>query len=270
MKSLFKKDTHPITLYLATDNLLKSKYALEDWRLWESEVIAKEINDYLRPSKLDNQTFNKIMAIKSLYTTDAVWNHWEVFLSVMQALNGVDLNTEIIHITDHPLPYLYNTVEIMNLVRKEDFSEEVKRFCAAMFLSENVFYCPEPLEFAQIYVSQPVYTCKTCGKQGSALPPFQFICEDCSGTYDLSEKNKVFNYKPVELSEKTTNVEVSITHPIADIKKRYDELKNTLETSNEVTLEENEVEIQVGKLLLAIEYVGNQLINLQETSVGVT
>ena len=265
MKQAFIKDSHPITLFLAAEKMMSEKHSGENWKVWESEVIAKEINDFIKPNKLTKENFNKIMAMKTLYTTDAVWEHWNLFLSIMQSLNSLTLNKESLYITDHPLPYLYNTVEIMNMSRKQEFSNEIKRFCAAIFLHENVHYCAAPLEFSQIFVSQPTYTCHNCGKEGSALPPFQFVCESCGGAYNLEEKDKIFNHKPVEVSPETTNVSIHIEYPIGDIQKRYEELKRQLDTSHEdIQLEETETDIQCGKLLLAYEWVQFQLAKLED------
>lgn len=265
MKQAFIKDSHPITLFLAAEKMMSEKHSGENWKVWESEVIAKEINDFIKPNKLTKENFNKIMAMKTLYTTDAVWEHWNLFLSIMQSLNSLTLNKESLYITDHPLPYLYNTVEIMNMSRKQEFSNEIKRFCAAIFLHENVHYCASPLEFSQIFVSQPTYTCHNCGKEGSALPPFQFVCESCGGAYNLEEKDKIFNHKPTEISPETTNVSIRIEYPIGDLQKRYEELKTQLDTSHEdIQLEETETDIQCGKLLLAYEFNQFQLAKLEE------
>lgn len=265
MKQAFIKDSHPITLFLAAEKIMSEKHSGENWKVWESEVIAKEINDFIKPNKLTKENFNKIMAMKTLYTTDAVWEHWNLFLSIMQSLNSLTLNKESLYITDHPLPYLYNAVEIMNMSRKQEFSNEIKRFCAAIFLHENVHYCASPLEFSQIFVSQPTYTCHNCGKEGSALPPFQFVCESCGGAYNLEEKDKIFNHKPTEISPETTNVSIRIEHPIGDIQKRYEELKTQLDTSHEdIQLEETETDIQCGKLLLSYEFTQFQLAKLEE------
>lgn len=260
MKQLFIQNSHPISLFLAAENMMGEKYPDEDWKVWDAEVIAKEINSFIRPNKLTQENFNKLMAMKSLYTTDAVWEHWNLFLGVVQALNSLPLDKETLNITSHPLPFLYNAVEIMNLTRKQEFSIEIKRFCAGIFLHENVHYCVEPLGFAQIYVAQPMYHCNNCGKDGSALPPFQFVCEDCGGVYN---KDKAFNFKPQEISPETTNVEVTISYPITEIKARFDEVKNQLDTTEgEIHLEETEVDIQVGKLILAKEYTGHQFLQL--------
>lgn len=261
MKQAFIQNSHPITLFLAASKVLE-KY--ENWKYWDAEVIAKEINDFIRPNKLSRENFNKIMAMKTLYTTDAPWENWDLFLYIFQALNGLTVDRETIYLTDHPLPYLYNAVEIINLARKQDFGDQVKRFCAAIFLHENVHYCPEPLDFAQLFVSNPLYTCKNCGKEGSALPPFNFVCEDCGGVYDGEKKDKLFNFKPAEITPETMNVEIYLEFPTTDIKKRYDELKEKLLNSEEVHIEENEVDIQVGKLLQAAEYTGHEFLRLSE------
>jgi hypothetical protein len=237
---------HAISAFLHTDKLISQKHGNEDWLLWDSEVIDKECDL--------KQDFNKIMAMKTLYTTDAPWDNWELFLVMVQALNGLQPNPEILYLTPNPLPYLYNAVDIMNMTREQQFSEEVARFCAAIFLHENVHYAPDQLSFAQIYISQPKYECKKCGKVGSALPPFNFVCEDCGDVYNLEKKQKPFNFKPVEISNENTDIQLFVEYDSQEIKKRYEQLKN----AHEVHLEENETDAQVAKLLLAHDYVKEQ------------
>lgn len=237
---------HAISAFLHVDKLINSKHGDENWLLWDAEVIAKECDL--------KQDFNKVMAMKTLYTTDAPWDNWELFLVIVQALNGLPTNPEILYLTDHPLPYLYNAIDIMNMTREQEFSEEIARFCAAIFLHENVHYAPDQLSFAQIYISQPKYECKKCGKIGSALPPFNFVCEDCGDIYNLEKKQKPFNFKPLEISNETTDIQLFVDYDSQEIRKRYEELKN----AHEVTLQENEVDVQVGKLLLAHDFVKNQ------------
>lgn len=245
---------HPISLFHWADSLIKHN----DWLTWEAETVRSTLSDM--GHILSKEDFNKLMAVKTLHITDAPWDNWELFLFINQALNGLEINRESIYITDNPLPYLYNTVEIFNLIREQHFNEEVKRFCAAIFLHENVQYCPEPLNFAQIYVSQPTYICKDCGKKGSAMPPFSFVCEDCGDTYNLEKKQKPFNFKPLEMA---TNVTIELTYPIEDIKKRYEEVKD----KKEIELQETDTDIQVGKLILAKDYVTHQL-SLLETELS--
>jgi predicted nucleic acid-binding Zn ribbon protein len=237
---------HAISAFLHIDKLISSKHGNEDWLLWDAEVITKECDL--------KDDFNKVMAMKTLYTTDAPWDNWELFLVMVQALNGLPTNPEILYLTPNPLPYLYNAVDIMNMTREQKFSEEVSRFCAAIFLHENVHYAPDQLSFAQIYISQPKYECKKCGKIGSALPPFNFVCEDCGEIYNLEKKQKPFNFKPLEVSSETTDIKLSIEYPFENVKKRYEELKN----APEVRLQENETDVQVGKLLLAHDFVHKQ------------
>lgn len=244
---------HPISLFLSASKFLGED--IKSWITWDSVVIQKELSLKMSISKED---FNKIMAIKTLYVTDAPWDEWEVFLTLVQTLNGLPINLDFIYLTDNPLPYLYNAVEIMNLVRKQDFNEEISRFCAAIFLHENVQYVPEPLQFCQIYVSQPKYHCKNCGKIGPALPPFNFVCEDCGKVYDIEEKDNHFNFQPTELNKDTTNIELTLEYPIAEIRKRYEESKAKFDRGEEVIIEETELDVQVGKLLLAKEFTDLQ------------
>jgi DNA-directed RNA polymerase subunit RPC12/RpoP len=250
--NLFSDDkAHPIALFLAALKITEHKQ--EEVVTWSSEVFAHEINKKITPTIISNTIFNKIMAVKTLLVTDAIWEHWELFLNMFHSLNGLPLSREVLHLTEYPLPYLYNTVDIMNIIREQPFSEEVSRFCATVFLHENVQYAPEPLDFCQIFISQPKYKCNNCGKEGSALPPFNYVCSSCAKTFDVTEKDRIFNFKPIEVSKETTDVSISLTYPISNIRTRYEECLN-----KECTLEENDVDSQVAKLLISHEYVKEQ------------
>lgn len=250
--NIFADDkAHPISLFLAA--LKVTEQDQKEVITWSSEVFAHEINKKIAPTVMSNIVFNKIMAVKTLLVTDAVWEHWELFLNIFHSLNGLPLSREVLHLTDYPLPYLYNTVDIMNILREVAFSEEVSRFCAAVFLHENVQYASEPLDFCQIFISQPKYKCNNCGKEGSALPPFNYTCPSCSKTFDIIEKDRLFNFQPLEVNKNTTDVSISLTYPVKEIRERYGEC-----LSKECELKENDIDSQVAKLLISTEYLKEQ------------
>ena len=259
-KELFINDSHAFSLFLGALKLIQNQHNsnIEDILTWVPETVSTVINNYLEPNKLSNSNFNKIMAVKTLLVTDAIWDNWELFLPMVQSLNGLPLSREVLYITDHPLPYLYNAINIMNIVRRQEFNEEVSRFCAAIFLHEGVFFAPEELSFCQLYISQPRYKCKNCGKQGSALPPFNYICPACSKTFDASEKDRLFNFQPKTLNHSTTDVEVFLENDYKDVQSRLLELENELKIKNSADIKENPIDIQCHKLLISIEYKDKQ------------
>lgn len=260
MKELFTNDSHALTLFLGAAKLIEEEHKahMEDILTWAPETISTIVNTYVEPNKLSNSNFNKIMAIKTLLVTDAIWDNWELFLPMVQSLNGLPLSREVLYITDHPLPYLYNAVNIMNMVRKQDFSEEIARFCAAVFLHENVYYAPEDLEFCQLYISNPKYKCKTCGQEGSALPPFNYICPSCSKMFDASEKDRLFNFQPKVLDKSTTNTEIRLENEYNEVKERFLELQKELKENQTAEIKENHIDQQCKNLLISLEYEEKQ------------
>lgn len=250
--NIFNDDkAHPVALFLAALKVTEQKQ--EEVLTWSSEVFAHEINKKITPNIISNVVFNKIMAVKTLLVTDAVWEHWELFLNMFHSLNGLPLSREVLHLTEYPLPYLYNTVDIMNIIKDQAFSEEVSRFCATVFLHENVLYAPGLLDFCQIFISQPKYKCSNCGKEGSALPPFNYVCPSCAKTFDITEKDRIFNFKPLEISKDTTDVTISLTYPVNELRDRYEECLN-----KDCKLEENDIDSQIAKLLISNLYVKEQ------------
>jgi hypothetical protein len=199
---MLQENTHPVALYLYVNKLFEGG----DWIHFDPESLIMAIDKKIAPHSISRKNINKLLAVKSIVTTDAVFDSWELFLALFQSLNNIPLSLEVMNITETPLPFLFNTVSIMNTIRKQEFGAEVRKFCAAIFLHENVSYTPEPLEFCQAEVAQPKFECKKCGTTGSALPPFTGSCPSCTKTFDLEEKQKPFNFKPLEFCIYTRNI----------------------------------------------------------------
>lgn len=252
MKIFTDDKAHPIALFMAALKIIEQDK--KEILTWSSEVFAHEINKKISPDILSNGNFNKIMAVKTCLVTDACWTQWEVFLNIFHSVNGLPLSREALYITDVPLPYLYNTVDVMHFTREQEFSEEVARFCATIFLHEGVMYAPPPLDFCQIFISQPRYRCKTCGQEGSALPPFNYSCPSCSKMFDIDSKEALFNFKPVETGKETTNVEISLENPPSETRTKYEEVLH----QESIHLNETNIDMQVHKLLLATKYLEDQ------------
>jgi hypothetical protein len=175
-KSLFSHpDTHPVVL----DLTLIKHFQLE-WLTWLPETLFSEIEKTFSTSIAEVNRL-KILATQTLHVTDAFWDQWEIFEKTIAALNGVVPLPRVLQPPD--LSFLLAGVDMADQVRSESYGEEVARYCAAVFLHEGVHYAPEPLEFCQPYLTQPMYECLDCGKKSSALPPFDQLCTSCAGYY---------------------------------------------------------------------------------------
>lgn len=256
-KSIFSHpDTHPVVLDLA---LLK--HFQLDWLAWLPETLFSEIEKTFKTSIADvNRT--KIMATKTLHVVDSLWDHWEIFEKAIQALNGMPPQLDVMQPPD--LPLLFAGVDIINSIRKEEFHEQVARYCAAIFLYENVHYAPEPLDFCQPYITQPIYRCKDCDKVASALPPFDGLCSSCAGHYN---KPLTLDFKPDK--EKLDrgfgrNITFGVTYDPAPTKARFEALDSMDPKKLLEAIRETPEDIQAAKLITAVDFKNFRSKQLQE------
>lgn len=166
----------PISLFHKTNKELK------EWMFWDTEVIEKELHS--RGFNISRSNLNKLMAVKTFFISDIPWQKWEVFQNIVLALNGYPPAIDIMQIPQ--LHELWYGIEIINLIRVERFNDldsDIPRYVAAILLHENIHYTPSPLDFAQIYISNPTYICK-CGTKGNALNCFKWSCREC-GNEDI-------------------------------------------------------------------------------------
>ncbi len=246
-KSLFSHpDAHPLILDLS----LIKQLGME-WFAWLPETLFAEIERVLKTSIAEVNKL-KILAVQTLHVTTAYWDQWEIFEKTIQALNGVPPQLEVMQ--PPSLEFLYAGVDMANLIRREEFDEEVGRYCAAVFLHENVHYAPEPLEFCQVYITQPIYTCLDCDKVGSAMPPFDGLCTSCAGHFD---DQKPLNFKPdPEKIEKGhgSNIVMGKTFDPEPTKKRFEELDKMPPAQLQGAIREVPEDIQAARLISAIDF----------------
>ena len=246
-KSLFSHpDAHPVALDVA---LLKN-FQL-DWFTWLPETLFSEIEQTFKTSIAEVNRL-KIMATKTLHVVDSFWDHWEIFEKTIQALNGVPPRLDVMQPPD--LPFLFAGIDMVNQIRKETFNEEVGRYCAALFLHENVHYAPEPLSFCQPYITQPIYHCKDCDKTASALPPFDGLCTSCAGHFD---KPKTLDFKPdQELLDKGfgRNITLGVTIDPRPVQRRFETLDAAPPDKLLSMIGETSEDIQAAKLITAVDF----------------
>ncbi len=235
-------NTHPLILYLICEKFLD-----KDWKTWITDTIVQEISTKFSV-EIIALNINKLMAAKTLYISDTFWDEWEIYKNIVLALNDQPLSLQTIVAPN--TAYIMNAVEIANSVRKQDFDQEIARFTAACLMYDDVHYAPPPLDFCQLYISQPIYMCKDCGTTASALKPFEGQCEFCSEMY---KSPKPFNFKPK--TDKGYNVTYSLTFDPIPVKKKFDELSK----QKDPFINEIPEEIQAGKLIIARNYTSLKL-----------
>jgi len=196
------------------------------------------------------------MATMTLHVIDVFWEKWEIVEKTILALSGIIPRVGVIQPPD--ISMLVVGVDIANTVRKEEFGEEVSRYTAACFLHDNVSYAPDPLDFCQLYLSQPRYKCLECGKEGSALPPFNSHCDSCSRKFE----DHPFNFKPAEDSkDDPERVEYSMVLDPAPTKTRFEELIKVDPSDLRIQEVAEDIEaaiaedIEAAKLISATDYM---------------
>lgn len=254
-RSVFSNpETHPYVLDLA---MLKH-FQLE-WMEWLPETLFKEVEQTFQTSIAEVNKL-KILAAQTLHVTDMFWEKWELFEKTIWALNGQVPRLDVLQPPD--LPILYAGVDIAHSIRDESYSEEVSRYCAAVFLHENVFYAAPPLEFCQRYITQRYYICRDCEKKGSALPPFDGLCSSCGGHFDDEHP---FNFKPDPEAVKRgygKNLTYGNTYDPDPTKKRFEELNAMKDPAS--SIKETVEDIQAAKLITAVDYMNHKSQQLSE------
>lgn len=236
-------EAHPYVLDLA---LIKT-FQL-DWFYWDADTLFTEIEKTFRTSIAEVNRL-KIMVAATLHVSDVFWDQWEVFEKAVLALNGIIPSTTYMQPPD--VATLMTAVDIANSIRKEEFSEEVSRYVAACFLNDHISYAPEPLDFCAKYLCDSRYRCGECGKEGSAMPPFDGHCDSCSRKF---EDEHAFNFKPhPDAKDDPSKVEVFCTLDPKPTKERFEELVNL--PPDQVKIDETADDIEAAKLITATDYM---------------
>lgn len=257
LRNLFThQDTHPIVLDFA---LLKA-FGLE-WYGWEAETIWAEIQ---RIFKMHISEINraKVQTLKTLHVSNAPWEHWQVFEKVVQGLNNIVPRWAFMQAPS--LEQLYAALDMLEHIRVREFENEVKLYIATAVLHEDVTYVPAPLSFVQLEVSQPYYKCKECGREYSALFHDGF-CDTCSQKFDPEQGLSMKPKQEAINAGRGTAMESLVRHDPSEVEKRWNAVK--VEPLNKIDLQENAVDIQVAKLLIARDYMNIRRRQLAEQLV---
>lgn len=136
-------DTHPVVL----DIKLIDRYGT-DWFGWEPETLWAEIMDDFRTPSISDHVRSKIQAIRTIHISNWVFEKWEIFCPVIQALNNNIPDFEIMR--KPTIAQLFAGVDMITMVRNDEvFSQEVQQFCGAAMLDDGVVAAPQPVAFCQ-------------------------------------------------------------------------------------------------------------------------
>lgn len=237
-------DAHPIVIDLS---LLKA-FGLE-WWLWEQETIEAEIQRVFK-TQISEHAKVKIQTVKTLHVSPAPWQSWQVFEKIIQGLNNNIPRWELMQAPS--LDQLYAGLDMMDTLRQEDFSDEVKQYIAAAVLHEDVFFVPPPLDFVQEFVAQPYWHCKDCGNEDLALF-HDGICDTCTKKFDPENNLSMIPDRELVQQGKGKNLELRLKFDPDPTQRRWDELKS--EPLEKIQFQEVREDIQVAKLLIARDYM---------------
>ncbi len=237
-------DTHPIVL----DFSLLKAFQLE-WWLWEPETLWTEIQRHFK-TQVSELARAKIQTVKTIHVSNAPWEQWQVFEKVVQGLNNNIPSWTLMQAPS--LEQLFVCIDIMEGLRHAEFNSEVKLYMAGAVLNEDVTYVPPPLDFIQSEVSQPYYRCKDCGNEDSALFG-DGKCDTCTKRYAPEQGLSMLPNLELVQQGRGTNVELLLTFDPDAVQAKWDQVKDLPIT--EAHLEENSVDVQVLKLMIARDYM---------------
>lgn len=224
LRSVFAHhDSHPLLM----DMLLLEKYGL-DWLGWETDTLWGAISaDF--GTTISTHNAGMVQAARTCHLVESPWVSWEIFVPVCQAFNNNVPNFRSFH-----KPTIAQTmfaVEVMNAIDDHEFSDELERFIAAIFLDYSVFYLPPPVDFAQKVAMHIEYRCSRCGRVD--LDDDNLMCDSCGAPQSALKIMPKWDPEPT--------------------RKRYEHILSQGEEHD--VLQEKGVDVQVAKLLVARNYL---------------
>lgn len=148
MKPLLRKanlfddeyDLEMVTLHA----ILLKEYG-EEYTTWESETLKEAIVDDFKA--LGELTWQRIQAIRLLYTNTSCWEEWEVFENICVANLGEPV---VFSQTQPPEPEdIAITIEMMKSVGNYEFHQDVIGYIASCCLFDGLWCLPSNLFIAQ-------------------------------------------------------------------------------------------------------------------------
>ena len=138
---LLGPETNPIELA----NEMNAKYG-DSWLEWEPETLWETIRkDWL--TYPNEESKNKLMAIKVLMASESFWNDWEVFEKICIAFNDRVPNFHVMD--DLSTAELTLAVRLASKLKKRSFGSEVQAYVASEGSEVGYIILPEELAFAQ-------------------------------------------------------------------------------------------------------------------------
>lgn len=127
---------HPLEILVSMRRNFR-KY--DNWPMWEQETLLKYTEEFMgRPITPVERI--KILALQTALITDAPWQIFDVFENFCIAMGG-DIPT-VNEIEPLDLYQLGFGLGVLNSIRDENYSDQVRGYIAATLLNNGVVYLP--------------------------------------------------------------------------------------------------------------------------------
>lgn len=236
-------DMHPMAAFI----VLQEKFGPE-WLFWESSTLRSEIITTFKATSISEQNWNKLQAVRTLFSSISFWYEWPVFEKIIQALNNNVPDFSVLQRCT--LAQLMAGVDIVSQLRREEYRADVPQYVAACAVAEGVMYLPSPLDFARRELADPQYLCRDCGNvDDDDLEDGR--CDFCVGRY-MDQHNLNGKPAPWIIDSVGRNIERFVKRDPTGAQKRFEELKN----KDSATIDEESAnDVQAAKLVVAYKYM---------------
>lgn len=163
-----------------------------DWLMWEPEVLWDELGRRMSISRADK---DQIMAIRVMLKSDAPWKDWGAFLSVVRALNGIEISPIYANFsTPAQIAWALEVMDRFSL--DDDFDPSIGQVVAGILYQDGIYWLPEGKmkDLAEPYLTDICYK-----KHGSEIEDIRNAAEQA---YSLPDSEK----PPQELKEHTSKL----------------------------------------------------------------
>lgn len=236
-------DMHPV----AATMVLMEKFG-HQWIYWEPETLKREILATFKATSVSDHNWNKLQAVRTIFTSISFWHEWPVFEKVIQALNN-NL-PDFTMMQRCTVAQLMAGIDMVFQLRREEYGNEIAKYVAACAVDQGVMYVPPPLEFAQTALSEPQYVCLDCGNVDED-DLVDGRCDFCVGRY-MDHHNLNDKPAPWVPDDVGHHIERFVKRDPAGARKRFEELKDKKEYDIN---DESADDVQAAKLVVAYKYM---------------
>lgn len=112
----------------------------KEWLSMEFDHLLPFLEEACKKEPIDGRNLDLIRALRGCNHSNAPWTRFEVFSAIVQAVHGIPVRFDTL-VTLEPFE-VATTAELMNQLRTEPWSEELKKFHAASLLAHGLHFVP--------------------------------------------------------------------------------------------------------------------------------